>query len=137
MFTDVRMRYLWCVLTGGMLWMSIFPSSNSIVLGDSAYSLSRWVHFLVYALVAAIPFTAWRRKSTVLLSLAIAILGFAFELQRAYFPGHAVQSQNVFADMFGIAAGILLGLNIRMMRNPAKSHNQANPDSSRPTTHEV
>ena len=137
MFTDVRMRYLWCVLTGGMLWMSIFPSSISIFQGAAAYSLSRWVHFLVYVSVAAIPVVAWRRKSTVLLSLAIAILGSAFEFLRMYFPGHTFQSQNVFADLFGIAAGILLGLNIRMMRNSAKSHNQPNPDSSRPTIPEV
>jgi hypothetical protein len=44
-----------------------------------------------------------------------------------------VRPQNASADLFGIAAGILLGLNIRMMRNSAKSFENASSDSSRST----
>jgi hypothetical protein len=42
-----------------------------------------------------------------------------------------VRTQNVPANLFGIAAGVLLGLNIRMMRNSEKSIDNVRSDSSR------
>ena len=54
-----------------------------------------------------------------LASFAIAVLGIAFELLHAFIQGRAVSLQNVLADLFGVACGILLGMNIRVMRKSA------------------
>jgi hypothetical protein len=130
MLTNTRLRYLWCVLTGGILIMSILSGCSSIYQSVVAYSANRWIHFLVYATVTAIPVFAWRRRSSVLFSLIIVVLGFTFELLQAHIPGLIGRPQNAFADMFGFGAGILLGLNIRMMRTSAKSETNATPDTS-------
>jgi uncharacterized membrane protein YedE/YeeE len=131
--TNPQLRYFWCVLTGGILLMSNLPGSSLIYQAVAAYDSNRWVHFLVYATVAVIPVVAWRRRTSVLFSLVIVALGIALELLQTHIPGLIGRPQNAFADMFGVGAGILLGLNIRMMRNSAKSGANATPDPSRTT----
>jgi hypothetical protein len=37
---------------------------------------------------------------------------------QTFIPGHLSRSQNAMPDLFGVAAGVLLGLNLRMMRDP-------------------
>jgi len=129
MLTNSRLRYLWCVLTGAILLMPILPGSSLIYQAVAAYDANRWIHFLAYATVAAIPISSWGRRTSVLFSLAIVVIGIPLELLQG-FTGRA---QNVFADLFGFGAGILLGLNIRMMRTSAKQENNASPDPSRST----
>jgi VanZ family protein len=55
----------------------------------------------------------------VLASFAIAVLGIAFELLHAFIQGRTISPENVLADLFGVVCGILLGMNIRVMRNSA------------------
>ena len=130
MLTDKRLRYLWCLVTGGALLMPIpfFASRMDQLIG--AGDLNRWVHFLVYAMVAAIPVAAWGRRTILLLSLVLALVGIALELLPAFIPGTIVRPQNAQAELFGVGAGILLGLNLRMMRNSAKPLNRVSPNPS-------
>jgi len=120
MLTNTRLRYLWCVLTGAILLMPILLENSLIYQTFVACDANRWVHFVVYATVAVIPVVAWWRRTSVLFSLAIVVLGIPIELLQAHMPGLIGRPQNVFADMFGFGAGILLGLNIRMMRTSVK-----------------
>jgi hypothetical protein len=60
-----------------------------------------------------------------------ALVSIALELWQSHMPGPMVRTQNVPANLFGIAAGVLLGLNIRMMRNSEKSIDNVRSDSSR------
>jgi len=101
--------------------MSILPGRNVIYHAVAAYDANSWVHFLIYILVAAIPVAAWRRRSSVLLCLLIAVLGIFIKLLHAFIPLLMIRHQNVLADMFGVAAGILLGSNIRMLRSSISS----------------
>ena len=133
MLTNTRLRYLWCVLTGAILLMPILPGNSLIYQAVIAFNANRWVHFVVYTTVAVIPVVAWRRRTSVLFSLAIVVVGIPIELLQAHMPGLIGRPQNVFADMFGFGAGILLGLNIRMMRTSAKVGTNANPASFRTT----
>jgi VanZ family protein len=121
MSTNRRLFYIWCVLTGGMLLISMLPASSSIYQAVAVFDSHRWAHFFVYATVAAIPITSWRRRFGVLFALALAMLGIFFEFLQTTIPGPIVRPQNVLADLFGVGAGILFGLNIRMMRTSAKS----------------
>jgi VanZ family protein len=97
----------------------------------AAYDSSRWAHFFAYVLVAAIPVAAWRYRRDVAFCLIPVILSIAFESLQTHIPGSVIRMQNISADLFGTAAGILLGLNIRMMRNSAKSPDDVNSDPSR------
>jgi hypothetical protein len=121
MLTNMRLRFLWCMLACGTLLMSIPVAASWIDQIIVSSSLNRWVHFLVYALVAAIPVAAWRQRTNQLFSLVFLMLGIAIELLPAFLRGHVVHSQNAHADLFGVGAGILLGLNLRVMRHSGNS----------------
>ena len=113
--------------------MSILPGNSSIYQVVATHGLNRWVHFLAYAAVAAIPVGAWRRRSTILFSLVIVMLGTALESLQAFIPGLIARPQILLADLFGVAAGVLLGLNVRVMFNSAKSPDSLGPAPSRST----
>jgi zinc transporter ZupT len=114
--------------------MSILPGSSSIYQVVVAYDANRWIHFLVYAAVASLPAGAWKGKSSILLPMAVIGLCIALEPLQTFISGPIVRPQNVLADLFGVAAGILLGLNLRRMGTSAKLDNNASPDPSRSTT---
>jgi len=124
MFTERRMRYLWCVVTGGVVLMSISPGSNWMcqLVGNDDWN--RWIHFFACLTVVVIPFAVWRSKTVVLLPLMIVMVGIMLEFAQTLVPGSHVQPQNALADLFGVGAGSLLGLNLRMMRTSAKGRQQ-------------
>jgi hypothetical protein len=127
---NYRLVYLWSLLITGIYSIAILHNIRSIYHFVAAYDSNRWIHFLAYALVAAIPVAASRRKSIVLSSLVAAIAGIAFESFQAGIPWPIVSTQTVPADLFGVAAGILLGLNLRVMRDSGKSLGRAGADPS-------
>ena len=137
MMTSTRLRYLWCVLTGGMLCNSLFSGTSSIPQGIAAYGSNRWVHFLLYMAVVTIPVIAWRRRGTVLFFFGIAVIGSAIDAVQVFMPAFRGRPQFAIADLFGIAAGILLGLNIRMMRRSAKMADIASSEPFRPAMPEL
>jgi zinc transporter ZupT len=47
--------------------------------------------------------------------------GILLETVETLIPGSIARPQNVLANLFGVGAGILLGINLRMMRTAAKS----------------
>jgi hypothetical protein len=81
---------------------------------------SRWVHFLVYAAVVALPMAAWQRRRNIVLSFAAPIMSIALEASLGGIPLPQLRMQTLPADLFGISAGVLLGLNFRMMRRSAR-----------------
>src|SRR5664279_4784083 len=134
MLTDKRLRLLWCVLTCGVLLMSTPSAAGWIDHFIGVNNFNSWVHFLAFAAVATIPVAAWRQRTNQLLSLVFVLVGIALELMPAFVPGALVRHQNALADLFGVGAGVLLGLNFRMMRNSARSLTDGNQDPSRSTT---
>jgi len=46
---------------------------------------------------------------------------------QTFIPGHQNRSQNAMPDLFGVAAGVLLGLNLRMMRQPNQAAARSKP----------
>ncbi len=132
MLKNKRLAYLWCFLIGGIFLISILRGSNWNYHSIAVYDSSRWAHFLAYVLVAAIPVVAWKYRRDVAFCLVPVVMNIAFESLLAHLPGSVVRAQNISADLFGTAAGILLGLNIRVMRNSAKSLNNSGLNVFRP-----
>ncbi len=120
-----RLVYLWCLSLGGILFLSILRGSSWYYDSIAAVDSSRWAHFLAYALVATIPVAAWRYRRDVAFCLVPVLMSVALESLQMHTPGPVAHIHNVSADIFGIAAGILLGLNLRIMRNSAKSSDNA------------
>ena len=124
-----RFLYPWCLLICAIFLSSSLQSIRSAYQYIAPYDSSRWVHFLVYALVVALPVGTWRRRESILLSFLPPILSIVLEALQAGFPLSLLRTQTVPADLFGIAAGILLGLNIRTIRNAARPLNKAELES--------
>src|ERR1017187_8662465 len=114
MLTNNRLFYLWCVLTGGVILISVLPGSSSIDHFLAAYDSNRWAHFLAYASVATIPVAACKMTYNILFSLIPALVSIALELWQSHMPGPMVRTHNVPADLLVLAAGATVDLSIRM-----------------------
>jgi putative effector of murein hydrolase len=121
---------VWCLLIGGIFLVEILPGRNWLYDLIATFDSSRWVHFLVYTAVVAIPFAVWRSRRNVLLSLVPVFLTYALEYVQSCVYGPYVRHRNLSADLFGIAAGILLGLNLRAMRSSGTPLGNARSTSS-------
>ena len=132
MSMDNRLFYFWCMLISVIFLTSILPGGSSAYQVIAAYDANRWLHFLAYAAVATIPIALWKPRSNVMLAFLPPVISIALELLQAHLSGPAIRAQNAPADFFGLAAGVLLGLNIRVMRNSSRSldHESSNPSSS-------
>lgn len=129
----LRLGFAWGVLAGAALFISVLPGGRWLGQVTAAYFPARWVHFLVYAAVTSIPCAAWRTKKIVLVGLSFIGLSVACDLllTLAARPGRSLE--NVFSDLFGIAAGVLFGLNLRLSRNSAKTVAGMTQDKRRST----
>ena len=133
MIAKYRIPFLWCVLTSGLVLITILPDNNALHDIVTGFDSNRWAHFIAYAAVVTIPVALWRRRTSIFLSLLPAFLAIALEFLPIYVPGEMPHRQSVPADLFGVAAGILLGLNIRAMRASAKNLNRpGSPPTVRP-----
>ena len=75
-----------------------------------------WLHFLIYAAAAAIPLLVWKRRIGLLLAVAIGVTGL-------------ILSDRVI-NLFGVAAGTLLALNILTLRSSSKPPSDVSADHS-------
>jgi hypothetical protein len=101
--------------TIGMMLISIRPANSWISEQTGINDMSRWVHFLAYLIVVALPFVAWKGRIGVFFSFVVAAMGLSLEMAQAFVAGLSEASQDVFADMFGVVGGMLLGYNVRML----------------------
>jgi 4-amino-4-deoxy-L-arabinose transferase-like glycosyltransferase len=106
----------WLTLICSILVVTNLPGRSWLYQVMFPYNYNRWLHFIAYATIAAIPVVAWRRWSIVLASVVAALLVVALGSLQTFLPNHMDRPQPALPDLFGIAAGILLGLNLRMMR---------------------
>jgi hypothetical protein len=128
-----RHLYFWSMLVCGIALIAILPDASWIYSSIAAYDSSRWAHFLEYAIVTAIPVGAWGRRSRVMISFIPIFLCIALEALHIHFSAPGLRSSNISADLFGVAAGILLGMNIRVIRSSEAGRSSDHSDSSRPT----
>ena len=116
-----RPLYLWCGLLAVILSLAILPDSSFLQSAVADGESGRWVHFVAYALATALPVAIWRGWSRILYSLLGVIAVVAIESLRPHFVPTPVSIDQIPADMFGFAAGVLLGLNLRLMRTSQRN----------------
>jgi hypothetical protein len=120
MLTKRLLFYLWCLVAGGILLTSMLPGSGWTYQAIAVVGANRWVHFLVFVSLVAFPVASWARRNDVLIFLTTVVFVIVLEFSWMLIPGLSGRPQNVLANLFGLAAGILLGLNIRMMLKTEK-----------------
>lgn len=122
MISRLWLRCLWALLVAGALFISFL--GNVLFTSPPA---NRWLHFLVYAAVTAIPCALWRTKGAVAFSLAIVGCCVMSGAAIAIWSWYGVRAESTISDLFGIAAGVLLGANLRLAWNA--SEKSAAPDT--------
>lgn len=115
--TSSRLRLLWGVLVGSIALVSLLPFPSIYAGFFNAYFNGHWVHFLAYAAASFLPTLAWRRNMALTLSVGVAVLGTGLELARAIAEVKSPDTQYIVINALGVAAGILLGLNILARRS--------------------
>lgn len=116
-----RWFYLWCILVCVILIDSLFHYVHIGTGWVHLFRSSRWIYFLIYAAVVAVPVGIRQRGSGTLLSLAPIFAAIALDSLASDPLFVAVRPQIIPAELFGVAAGILLGLNLRVMRKAQAS----------------
>ena len=126
MFTKGRLCGAWCLLSVTALFISCSPVWDWMDGVVARYDSSTWFQFILYGGVTAIPVAAWTRKSRVFMCLGVTMLTSVWELLRVYLSAQIDPTRGITVHLFGAAAGILLGLNIRMMHRAAHARQQVN-----------
>lgn len=112
-----RWFYLWCFLVCFILVVAILHYGHVESGALHSFDSSRWVHFLIYAAVVVLPVGVWHRGAPqVFLSIAPLFIAISMDCLASDPMFAAVRPQTIPAEIFGVAAGILLGLNLRVMR---------------------
>ncbi len=114
--TRSRLRIAWYTLIGAILLASLWPrlGVHGSPLGE--FIGHGWAHFLIYVAAAAIALLAWRSRTGLTLSFGLAILSIGLQLLRGIIAGYAADIRALVINLLGVAAGILLGLNILILK---------------------
>lgn len=115
--TRLSLRLYWCLLVGAIVCVSLLPAPNIPRNLLWAYFDRYWAHFLVYAAVTIFPLLSWQRKTALVLSLGTAALSAILEMLHGAVTDHAVSIEGIVVNLLGVAAGVLLGLNILTLRS--------------------
>ena len=115
--TSYSLQLLWGVIVVAIVVVSLFPRSGIQASFLGANLNRHWVEFLAYVAVSILPLLAWRRRAGLTISIGMAVLAAGLEIIRALLEGRSPGIQYIAVSSFGIAAGILLGLNILTLRS--------------------
>jgi len=115
MINRLWLRCVWALLVAAALLISFL--GNVLFTSPPA---NRWLHFLVYAAATSIPCALWRTKGAVIFSLAIVCCSVMSGTAIAIWSWYGVRAESTVSDFFGIAAGLLLGVNLRVAWNASE-----------------
>jgi len=110
------LRYIWCLLVAGILLISCLPARGWLYQFLVPYFETTWTRFFIYSVVTSIPFVVWLDRKHVIYSFMVGLLAAAAEILSAIGLGKGGHQVDILPELFGVAAGILLGLNLRRMR---------------------
>ena len=115
-----RMFYFLCLAALVLMLLSTESGARWTNQAIFVYVSSRWVHFIVFLLLVATAVASWTQRKSVLIVLAVVFLCAFAETSLALFST-IVRAENSVGDIFGAFSGILLGLNVRVMRSSLAS----------------
>lgn len=131
--TNSRLRISSYLLIGAMALTSLLPKPSLNAFGMGPYIDRGWLHFIVYATAATLCLIAWKRSVGLVLAFGLCFLSVVLQVLRAQIAGLWIDYFGMAVNLLGIAAGILLGLNIISSRSRSKPQDQSRPDRSHST----
>jgi len=107
----------WYALIGAVGFMSLLPTASLHDPSLGTHINGNWIHFLAYATLAVFPIVVWRIRTGLVLTFGMAILSIGLQVLRGLVAGHITDLQGTMINLLGIAAGVLLGLNLLTLRS--------------------
>jgi hypothetical protein len=115
--TSLNLQIAWYMLIGLIMLVSFMPNTSLHNSFICCYINSDWVRFFVFAIVAAIPLLAWRIRVGIVLSFGTAIVTAVSQVLYGVIIKHVIDVQCILISLLGIAAGILLALNLLKLQS--------------------
>jgi hypothetical protein len=126
-----RLQFFWCLLAAAIVIASLLPHFN-IAKNLLGVNLNwPWVHFMAYLGVSILPVMAWKFRIGLTVSLGGALTSLGLEILRGHLLYGSVRTQDIVFNLLGVAAGILLGLNILTLRSHSGHVGSPGADVSR------
>lgn len=97
--------------------MSVIPDNTRLGIFFARHLTNPWVLFLACAAIAALPSMTWSFRTWLLSCLAL-FCALLCGIPHFFFGWPGGATQRIIPDLFGIAAGVLLGLNLQMFLSP-------------------
>jgi len=117
------------VMTAGLVVGSLLPGGASLHDPRVApYVDGDWVHFIVYLMVAALPMLVWKVRRGIGISIGLAAVSVLLQVVHGQISAQTTDAHSIVVNLLGIAAGILLGLNLRAIRSRANQESITSPD---------
>ena len=116
---SIRLRIIWFTLIAAMAVASMLPRDGVFATIRASYDRG-WMHFLVYAVLAALAMFTWKSKTAILSALGLFAFSGVLHMFHLLFSGSAIDYFGMIVDFLGIVAGILLGINIIVLRSRVK-----------------
>jgi len=112
---------IWGMTVAAIGLFLLVPSISLASENVKFFFKNDWVHFALFIFVVSVPCVLARSRKHLMWGIAVASVLAAAEAVHGAFI-EAKQVLDVFgADLFGIVAGILLGLNLRMLNSASVS----------------
>jgi hypothetical protein len=110
------LRASWFSLIAAIALLSLLPRSSSLLPLLGPYLDRGWAHFLVYACAATLCMLAWKSRTAMFLVSGLFLLSVGLQLLHNFSIGIGADSFAIIVNLFGTAAGVLLGLNLHTLR---------------------
>jgi hypothetical protein len=114
------LRGAWFTLIVAIALVSLLPRTASYLPILGPYLDRGWAHFMVYGCAATLCMLAWRSRTALFLASGLFLLSVGTQFLHSFKVGLDPDSFSIVVNMFGIAAGILLGLNLVTLRSRLK-----------------
>ena len=116
------MRIVWFFFTGTIVLVLLLQCAGAGSALRDLYFDRGWAHFLVFAIAATLCMLAWKHRTAFALAIGLFILAAGLSLLHSLVLRGPIDYFGIFVNLFGILAGVLLGLNILVFRSRAKGH---------------
>ena len=118
--TKFQLRIVLLALIGAVAVIWLFPFTGTRLAQYESLIDRGWLHFLVFAVIAAINMLAWRQPVSFMTAFGLFAISVGLQLIHNARTGIGVDRFALIANLLGILAGVLLGLNIATLKSRLK-----------------
>lgn len=118
--TKFQLRIILLALIGGVAVIWLYPFTGSQLAQYESLIDRGWLHFLVFAVIATINMLAWRQPASFITAFGLFAISVGLQLIHNARTGLGIDRFALIANLLGISAGVLLGLNIATLKSRLK-----------------